>query len=296
MAHYLIDKFDLYEHYGIDSKAQRARFKIQEKFFDLFEVQKTKRDAIQLTVEDRDPKIAAAIANEARVRIDVMTSSLVKATQARLMQTFRQTITTKEDQISTLTDSIRAVRQRYSIYNTEAQSEALSGSLGTTRSKLTRSRARLTRLKNGSVSVPRDSIAFLEATVEGLTQELANLEEQAEMLNRGMSRVEGLNEEHNQAITQISYDKERLKQIQAAYNSDVSAVILVEAAAVPIVKSRPKRAILVLAAVAIAFVFTIVAVLLIETYKDVDWKRLATIARNNGTAKKEVASKTPKVK
>jgi len=296
LANYLIDKFDLYDHYGIDSTAQRARFKIQEKFFGLFEVQKTKRDAIQLTVEDKDPEMAAAIANEARVRIDIMASSLIKATQARLMQTFRETIEAKETQIEVVSDSIQAFRERYSIYNTEAQSESLSSLLGRTQSKLARSEARLRALQTTNVRVDQDSIAFLKATVEGLKEEFNSLQSQADQLNQGMSKVEALNEEHQQAVLQVSYDKERLKQIQAAYNSDVSAVILVEAAAVPIIKSRPKRAILVLAAVAIAFVFSLIAVLLLETYKDVDWKRLADIARNNGTAKKEVASKTPQVK
>ncbi|MEL6718986.1 MAG: hypothetical protein AAFP82_09745 [Bacteroidota bacterium] len=60
--------------------------------------------------------------------------------------------------------------------------------------------------------------------------------------------------------------------MRAAYTAEISAIILVEKAAVPIVKSRPIRSILVLASVIAAFVFMVIGVLLYDNYKDLDWK------------------------
>ena len=40
----------------------------------------------------------------------------------------------------------------------------------------------------------------------------------------------------------------------------------------PVIKSRPKRSIIVLATVAIAFLFSLIGALLFDTYKDVNWK------------------------
>ena len=50
-------------------------------------------------------------------------------------------------------------------------------------------------------------------------------------------------------------DKQRAMQLRIAYNTKISALILVESAKVPIVKSRPKRTIIVLSAALIALIF-----------------------------------------
>ena len=89
-----------------------------------------------------------------------------------------------------------------------------------------------------------------------------------------MAKVDVLNRQHVEASIQLSEDKERYKQIQAAYNSDVSAIILVEKAQVPVVKSRPVRSLIVIGAVLIAFLFAVIGVLLLDNYKDVDWKKI----------------------
>jgi uncharacterized protein involved in exopolysaccharide biosynthesis len=53
---------------------------------------------------------------------------------------------------------------------------------------------------------------------------------------------------------------------------NVSALHLIERAEVPLYKSRPKRSIIVLACTVAAFLFSIGAVLVIESYKQTDWK------------------------
>ncbi|MEM9931262.1 MAG: hypothetical protein AAF840_15710, partial [Bacteroidota bacterium] len=69
-------------------------------------------------------------------------------------------------------------------------------------------------------------------------------------------------------------DKEKLKQYRAIYSSDIPALIVVEDAAVPQVKSRPFRTLIVLAAVVLTFLFTVIGVLLFETYRDIDWQAI----------------------
>ena len=66
-------------------------------------------------------------------------------------------------------------------------------------------------------------------------------------------------------------DKQRAMQLRIAYNTKISALILVESAKVPIVKSRPKRSIIVFSAAMIALIFSIIGVLLIDNYKNVNW-------------------------
>jgi len=266
LSSHIIDKFNLYDHYDIDSSGAKAGFYIKEQFRGIYEVKRTKRDAIQLSIEDKDPALAAAMANAARAKIDGISLGLTKSLLNKQIQTFEQNITSKNRTLSTLSDSLQAVRSRYGIYNTEAQSESLAGSISNKQAKLSSSKAKLAAAKG---RLQKDTLA---TNIAGLEKEIENLEAQLQKLNRGMPRVMALEDEYEQAFKQVSFDKERLKQLRAAYAAEVSSIILVEKATVPVVKSRPVRSILVLASVVAAFVFMVMGVLLYDNYKDLDWK------------------------
>ena len=92
--------------------------------------------------------------------------------------------------------------------------------------------------------------------------------------NLGLSRFGIFERQYIEANQTLSEDKERLKQARATYNSVIPAMVIVEKARVPVVKSRPKRSIIVLATVAIAFLFSVIGVLIFDTYKDVNWKQI----------------------
>ncbi|MFK7933005.1 MAG: hypothetical protein AB8G22_05805 [Saprospiraceae bacterium] len=273
LLEFLIQKFNLYEHYDIDSTHVKAPDKVKKALLKLYEVEKTKRDAINVSVEDEDPELAANMANTAREKIDEIARRMIKASQQKLINTIDNNLKTKEEQLNVIGDSLMTARQRYNIYNTDSQSEALAQLTISTRSKLTATRARLASLEKNK-SVRRDTIAYIQAAVIGLEQQAADLELNLKQFNSGMAKVDVLNRQHVEASVQMSEDQERFKQIQAAYNSEVSAVILVEKAQVPVVKSRPMRSLIVIGAVMIAFLFSVIGVLLLDSYKDVDWKKI----------------------
>lgn len=265
---YLIDRFDLYEHYDIDSTGAKAAYYIREQLQGLYEVQKTKRDAIQLSIEDQEPEMAAAMANAARDKIDDINLQLAKAMQLNQIETFRQNIIEKNKSVLTLSDSLQAVRSRYGIYNTESQSETLSDLISTRQSRLISYQA---RLESSASARARDT---LRTAIIGLEKELTNLNEQLAQFNEGMPRIMALEEEYDQAVKQLTYDKERLKKLDAAYSADVSSVILVEKADVPLIKSRPIRSLLVIGSVLAAFLFSVLSVLLYDNYKELKWERI----------------------
>jgi len=75
--------------------------------------------------------------------------------------------------------------------------------------------------------------------------------------------------------------EENDKVLSVAYKSDSPAVLLVEEAVVPVIKSRPRRAYIVIVSTILAFIFSIIAVLLFDTYKDVNWKEIINARKNN---------------
>ncbi|MEM9990148.1 MAG: hypothetical protein AAF738_00225 [Bacteroidota bacterium] len=270
LANYLIETFDLYQHYAIDTSKARAAYDIRLKLAKLYDVQRTKLDAIELTVEDKNPELAAAMAKAARKKVDAISLEMLHQVQQSQIMTLQTSMQEKERLLATLSDTIQVIRQRYGVYNIESQSESLASLLSASKARLARTEGRLDTYKQGGFK--RDSIRYLNANVQGIRSEVAALEQQMATFNKGMSQVQALEEEYEQAAKQNTYQKEQLKKLNTAYNSSQSAIILLDEAAIPVVKSRPVRSVLVIAAVLAAFIFSLVGVLLFDQYKDVDWK------------------------
>lgn len=66
----IIKKFDLYKHYDIDPKSKYANTKLYKKYESNVKITRTKYMSIQVDVIDRDPKIAADIANSIAEAVD----------------------------------------------------------------------------------------------------------------------------------------------------------------------------------------------------------------------------------
>lgn len=272
LATFMIDSFKLYQHYDIDTTSPKAAYYVRLNFAKHFEVLKTKYDAIELSIEDRDRELAARMANTAREFINHLGQALIKDGQAKLLQTFEANIRAKEESLRMVNDSLQQLRERYGVYNHLAQSETMSELVMKTEAKLSNSRAKLSALEGQSRF--RDSIILLRADIKGLEQELQQLNERLKRFNEGMAQVEMLKAIQAEASEKLGEDKEHYKQLKAAYESDFPAVLLLEPATVPVIKERPKRMLIVAVSTVVAFIFSVLAVLIFETYREVDWKRI----------------------
>ena len=264
---FLIQKFGLYERYDIDSTHVKAPYHVKQQLLDLYTVEKTKYDALELSVEDQDPQIAAEMANAARERINEEAQRLILESQQKMLNTYQKAIEEQSAYLKVLEDSLRLMRSTYGVYNTESQSEQLSNQLASEKRQLSFDKARLKRyLEMGGA--PRDTIRYLQAAIAGREQSLQEVESRLEKFSQGMSRIEMLETTYEEISDKLSELQTRKNQLQTALQSGFTALHIVETAQVPTVKSRPKRSILVIMAAMAAFMFSVLGVLLYENYKD----------------------------
>ncbi|MDX1409249.1 MAG: hypothetical protein R3330_13980, partial [Saprospiraceae bacterium] len=92
-----------------------------------------------------------------------------------------------------------------------------------------------------------------------------------ERFNEGKGRITVLDDAYKKATNAVNIEKELLKQQESVYALNTPAIHLVEAAEPPMIKHRPKRSLLVISATLAAFIFISFAVLLIESYRHLDW-------------------------
>lgn len=281
LSNYMIRKFNLYVHYRIDSTSKKGQETVLKVFRSLFDVQKNKNDAIELSVEDTDPQLAADMANAARDRIDEIAQRLTKDSQAKLLLAFDDNLRRKQIDLTHLADTLRRMQRYYGIYATEAQGEQLSEQLTLAEAEITKNRGRLEVLENNPL-IPRDTIAYIKANLRAYERQRAQLiapksangDLSIDRYNEGLSDIYVLKDLHFQARKQLSYDIERYNQIKSAYNTAIPTVHVVESAQIPLVKSRPKRSILVITAVLAAFLFTVLGALFADAYKEINWKAI----------------------
>jgi tyrosine-protein kinase Etk/Wzc len=270
---FMVDSFDLYKRYDIDPKSLRGPYYVALEFESHFDVVKTKYDAIELSIEDEDKEMAARMANAARSFINDTAQRLIKESQAKTVRTFEENIKQKEADMKMMNDSMQRIRLRYGVYNTKAQSENLSELIATGETKLNQSRARMSSLRNAGYK-QRDTLTLLQANITGYEAQLQQLYIRLDTFNRGMALMDYLVESQLQASEQLAEDKEHYKMSKAAFGSEFPAIFLLEEGQVPVIKSRPKRALMVIAATAVAFIFSVIGVLIFDTYRDVNWREI----------------------
>ncbi len=273
VANYLISKYHLYEHYDIDTTHRLAPFKVAKAFRSHYNVQKTKYDAIEITMEDKEPKLAAQMVNDARAKVEEIAQNLVKKNQKIKIATYKKAIADKVKELGLLSDSMQVVRKQYGVYNTLTQSEGLAKQIAQAEAKRARENARREILAK-KPRISRDTIAMIDAMVSGMDQQLIKLNSLLDQFNQGVGQVELLEQIHEEASEQLSLDKERLKQLESINNSHINTIFLVEKGEIPIYKSRPKRSIICVAAVFIAFLLSVVTILILDVYKDVNWREI----------------------
>ncbi len=273
LAEYIIEKFDLYKHYDINPAAERAAFKVKEKFFKHYTVMKTKRDAIELSVEDKDKERAAAMVNAVRNRVDEVFVKVIRGQLSALKKTLNKNIQEKGLILKEINDSLIVLRNKYGIYNIESQGEVFADQILSTEANLARATARLEILRT-TKSTPADTLALLKATVAGYKNGLDNLKTKLKSFNEGHSSVLVLERQQKEMSNKLSEEKVQLNKLETAYDSDISAINLIEAGAVPVIKSRPKRSLIVLSAMLTTFIFSFIGLLLFESYRHVNWKEI----------------------
>ncbi len=273
LADFLIRKFDLYKHYYVDSTNEKGAFLVREILASQFTVQRNRYDAIELIVEDTDRNVAQAMAKAGREKIDEIAKTMLKSRQVQMLTTFQNSIEKQEKELTKLEDSLRLIRGNYGIYNTLTQSKILTDLGAIAEARLARTSAQVAALEK-EPNANRDTIIMMRSLVKGLQNEVVSLKKGSGgtgAFNKGVGIIEVLTQLHEQTAKQYSYDVVRMEQLRAAMKSDVSALYIVEEPRLANAKSRPKRMVIVAAAILAAFVFATIGILIFENYKNVDW-------------------------
>ncbi len=271
LVDYMVEAFNLYQVYDIDSTKQKAPVYVRREFLSLYEVKKTPRDAIELSLSDKDPVRAAAMARAAREQINTISLNLIRATQERSAAGLRDEVKNREENLADLNRRLRELREQYGVYNTVAQSEALAERTTSLQENLASAEAKIEAYRQRGGRSSRDSIAKYEIQLAGLRSAKADLDSQLLRLNLSIGPLDNLEEERRDLNDALTEDRIRLKQFETILRSEQRALEVVEEAKVPVAKSYPIRSLIVIGALLFSFVVAVAGVLLLDAGRRYNW-------------------------
>ena len=269
LLNFLIDTFNLYDHYEIPVDDPQKLYKVNKKLLKHINVLKTKYGAISLAVEDKDPVFSAKVANTSRNQISTIAQNLIKESQQKTLVNYTSNISTKVAALKQLSDSLTILRERYGIIDAETQGEVLATSSADASYSLSEAKATLKKMEE--LNMPQDSINQVKAKVAGLFSKNSMVSKNRKQFNEGISSIKSLENELKINSDQVSLIKERLSQLNAAYSSPFTSLHVVEEAIVPVMKSRPRRSLWVIGAGMLTLVLLSLSLLLKDSLKKIDW-------------------------
>ncbi|MES2556841.1 MAG: Wzz/FepE/Etk N-terminal domain-containing protein [Bacteroidota bacterium] len=228
----IVAEFDLQKHYEIDKNDENKYYKLVKEYNENILFVRTRYGSIQIDVLDRDPVLAADIANKIVDLIDTVKNEMVAA---RTMPAF-EINKRKRDQM-------------------EADRKAILDQLDSLAAKGV---------------LPLDSRAGLfQAYVDANSPEQrAEIKDKIDTNNKYGALFDGLEYIRNEKIVKLEDFSVSYEQAESDANTQFSHKFVVERAVVADKKDKPKRMIIVLLSVIGTFIFMVFALLLQDKLKE----------------------------
>jgi uncharacterized protein involved in exopolysaccharide biosynthesis len=207
----VIDEYDLATHYKIDAESNKGKIKLNKKFRKLYQIQKNEYDAIELSIEDKDPEMAKTLTDAVLSNVNQKAKEIVQASQRKMLDNLKITHAANVTQLTIVSDSLQRARKKYGIYNTKTQAEALT-----------------------TLEIKRPNDPIVKKRIDNYSA--------------GIAIVTNLVSLQNELNESIATDASEIQRIETSLSSMSTAIHLIEPAMVPIEKSRPRRSLYVLGA------------------------------------------------
>ena len=259
LAELMIKRFDLYKHYYAGQPGTDAAENIVlGEFGSNLSIVHNERDAIELTFQDRDKKLAAAVANAMVAAIDSVNQQLTLENRRNVLELYRQRSAQLGRSYARTRQRLGVVRRRYGVFGLEQQERYLTKTVIETEKEL--------RVAEGGGP---GSAAGLRRALSGLTRAQAaggnviNLEG----WNQGLDSVKLLTARLADLQGRFVGSQGAYEQAETSLTSRVSSLYQIQKAYPATRKSKPFRAVIVLGSMLLTLALCSFFILLLELYR-----------------------------
>jgi uncharacterized protein involved in exopolysaccharide biosynthesis len=120
----IVKKYDLFTHYEIDPEARYKQTSLIQEYNSNIRFNRTKYMAVEISVMDKDPQMAADIANDIASLLDSVLNEMQKERSVKALAIVENTYHKMSNEIAVLEDSLSWLRSK-GVYDYESQSERI---------------------------------------------------------------------------------------------------------------------------------------------------------------------------
>jgi len=234
----VIKKFDLMEHYGIDSSSRYARSAITNLYRKNISFRRTEYLSIEISVLDKDRMMAANIANTIAALIDSTMNGIKRERAIDAFNIVAQEYQTLSKQISNQQDSLTQIRN-LGVNDYERQVEVLTD-------------------------------GYAQALIKGNMGAARTIQDKLKLLSEYGSQYVSLRNYLELEQKQLSELRERYRQAKVEAEQNLPNKFIVDSAVPADKKSFPVRWLIVVISSVSAFVFALVVALFFDNV----WKKV----------------------
>lgn len=231
----IIEKYNLMEHYEIDPAASFPRTQLYAEYKANIKFDLTEYLSVVISVLDKDPQIAADMANDIAAQVDSVFNYMLKQRAVDAFHLVEREYNEVEEEYNILNDSLNLIRAM-GINHYESQAERYNEALGR---------------------------AITEGNVEA--QEI--LQEKLDMLSKYGGMYTAMRNQLNFTVSRLNRLKQRYQEARLEAEQNLPHKFIVDAAYKAEKKAYPKKSIIVIISTMAAFLLTLVLLIVAENIK-----------------------------
>jgi len=230
----VIEKFDLMAHYEIDLDDQYKLTSLIKEWESKVKFKRTEYQSIRIDVLDTDPQMAADIANEIARLVDVVKNRMQKDRAAEALKVIESEYTKMRDHMKAVDDSLTFMRKQ-GVHEYEKQIEMISGE-------------------------------YYKAIASGNAQAATKLEQKLDTLAKYGSAFIALTDNSEYERERLILLRSKFEETKVDATEDVPHKFIVNQAWASEKKAYPIRWLVVVISTFSAFLFAVLAIIVIENY------------------------------
>ena len=231
----IIEKYDLMKHYDIDPSSKFPRTKINSLYSNNIRIKRTPYMSVMVEVMDKDPQMAAYIANDIAILADTVFHRMIKQRAFEAFKLVEKEYLTIQVNLRELQDSLTKIR-KLGINHYEAQAE-------------------------------RYYEAYAKALLEDNRQAARVLAERIKILSEYGGQYVTLRDQLGYETAKLSRIKQRYTETKVELEQNLSYTFIVNKAVAPEKKAYPKKFLIVMASVASAFLMGLIILIIYENLR-----------------------------
>lgn len=232
----VVERFNLMNHYGVEETHRYRQTRLQREYENNISFRRTEFMAVRISVLDKDPQMAADIANYIAVLVDSVRNNMQKAVAVPGFHIVEQQYVQLQNEISIKQDSLSKLRE-LGVHEYESQSEMLNQQL--------------------AVEIARNNRPAINA-----------LEEKLDILSKYGGAYVSLRDQLVNDNRQLSILKTRYEEARVDAEQQLPFKFVVEEAVKAEKKSYPIRWLIMVLSTIGALLAGVIAILLVENFRE----------------------------